>query len=80
MHPEFELVIEPGRYMVAECGVLLARATQVVEKDGVLRVGLDAGMQTLARPALYDAWHDVINLQRLEEEADGSFDVVGPIC
>ena len=80
VHPDFELVIEPGRYMVAECGVLLAHATQVVEKDGVLRVGLDAGMHTLARPALYDAWHDVVNLQRLAEPADGSFDVVGPIC
>ena len=80
VHPDFELVIEPGRFMVAECGVLLAHATQVVEKDGVRRLGLDAGMHTLARPALYDAWHDVANLQRLAEPADGSFDVVGPIC
>ena len=60
--------------------VLLAHATQVVEKDGVRRVGLDAGMHSLARPALYDAWHDVVNLQRLAEQADGCFDVVGPIC
>ena len=41
VHPDFELVIEPGRYMVAECGVLLAHATQVVEKDGIRRLGLD---------------------------------------
>ena len=80
VHPAFELVIEPGRFMVAECGVLLAHATQVVEKDGIRRLGLDAGMHSLARPALYDAWHDVANLQRLGELADGSFDVVGPIC
>ncbi len=80
VHPAFGLVIEPGRYLVAECGVLLAQVTNVVEKDGVTRVGLDAGMHTLLRPALYDAWHDVENLQRLEEPADGVFDVVGPVC
>ena len=80
VHPAFGLVIEPGRYLVAEAGVLLARATQVIEKDGVRRVGLDAGMNTLVRPALYDAWHDIVNLQRLDAAADGVFDVVGPIC
>ncbi|MFP3648832.1 diaminopimelate decarboxylase, partial [Paraburkholderia sp. SIMBA_054] len=43
VHPAFRLAIEPGRFMVAESGVLLAGATQVVEKDGIHRVGLDAG-------------------------------------
>ena len=38
------------------------------------------GVHSLARPALYDAWHDVANLQRLGEPADTLFDVVGPIC
>ncbi|MCW0424810.1 bifunctional aspartate kinase/diaminopimelate decarboxylase [Xanthomonas sacchari] len=80
VHPAFRLAIEPGRYLVAECGVLLARATQVIEKDGIRRVGLDAGMNTLIRPALYDAWHDVANLSRLEQPAETVFDVVGPIC
>jgi len=80
VHPAFGLVIEPGRFLVAEAGVLLAHATQVVEKDGVRRVGLDAGMNALVRPAMYDAWHDIVNLSRLGEAADGVFDVVGPIC
>ncbi|MFT4179538.1 MAG: bifunctional aspartate kinase/diaminopimelate decarboxylase, partial [Thermomonas sp.] len=80
VHPAFRLAIEPGRFLVAESGVLLARVTQVVEKDGVRRVGLEAGMNALIRPALYDAWHDIINLSRLDEACDGSFDVVGPIC
>lgn len=60
--------------------MLLAQATQVIEKDGVHRVGLDAGMNSLIRPALYDAWHDIENLSQLGAPADGSFDVVGPIC
>jgi len=80
VHPAFRLAIEPGRYLVAESGVLLSRATQVVEKDGVRRVGLDAGMNTLMRPALYDAWHDIENLSRQGGYAEAAFDVVGPIC
>ncbi|MBB4125655.1 diaminopimelate decarboxylase/aspartate kinase [Xanthomonas translucens] len=80
VHPAFRLAIEPGRYLVAECGVLLSCATQVIEKDGIRRVGLDAGMNALIRPALYDAWHDVANLSRLGHDADAVFDVVGPIC
>ena len=80
VHPAFRLAIEPGRFLVAESGVVLTRATQVVEKDGVHRVGLDAGMNALIRPALYDAWHDIVNLARLDEDFDTDFDVVGPIC
>ena len=80
VHPMFELAVEPGRFLVAEAGVLLATATQVVEKDGVRRVGLDAGMNALLRPALYDAWHDIHNLSRWTEAAGGQFEVVGPIC
>ncbi|WP_374381268.1 bifunctional aspartate kinase/diaminopimelate decarboxylase [Thermomonas sp.] len=80
IHPAFRFAIEPGRFLVAEAGVLLAGATQVVEKDGVRRVGLDAGMNALIRPALYDAWHDIHDLSRLDEAADTDFDVVGPIC
>ncbi len=78
--PRYELAIEPGRFLVAECGVLLTRVTQVVEKDGVRRIGCDAGMHTLLRPALYEAWHDVVNLSRADDPDCALFDVVGPIC
>ena len=80
LHPAFALAIEPGRFMVAEAGVLLAHCSQVVEKDGVHRVGMDAGMNALIRPALYDAWHDIVNLSRLDDGVPADFDVVGPIC
>ncbi|WP_298579140.1 bifunctional aspartate kinase/diaminopimelate decarboxylase [uncultured Luteimonas sp.] len=80
LHPAFALAIEPGRFMVAEAGVLLAHCSQVVEKDGVHRVGMDAGMNALIRPALYDAWHDIVNLSRLDDAPPADFDVVGPIC
>jgi diaminopimelate decarboxylase/aspartate kinase len=79
-YPAYQLVIEPGRYLVAECGVLLLSATQVVEKDGVHRVGCDAGMNALMRPAMYEAWHGIHNLSRWGDAQVMPFDVVGPIC
>ena len=79
-YPGYRLVIEPGRYLVAESGALLLSVTQVVEKDGIHRVGLDGGINVLMRPALYDAWHDIHNLTRLDDNEEGAFDVVGPIC
>lgn len=78
--PQYALWIEPGRYLVAEAGVLLARVTQVVRKQGVRRVGLDAGMHSLLRPALYEAWHDIVNLTRFDAAPGSPAEVVGPIC
>ena len=79
-YPRYALAIEPGRYLVAECGALLAHVTQVVDKQGIRRVGLDAGMNALMRPALYEAYHGIHNLTRLDELSDTPCDVVGPIC
>ena len=78
--PEYAVVVEPGRFLVAQCGVLLLQATQVVHKQGVRRIGADAGMNALLRPALYDAWHGIHNLSRLHDADQALFDVVGPIC
>ncbi|MFC5569652.1 bifunctional aspartate kinase/diaminopimelate decarboxylase [Lysobacter yangpyeongensis] len=79
-YPRYGLVIEPGRYLVAEAGVLLLAVTQVVEKDGVRRIGCDAGMNALVRPAMYEAYHGIHNLTRFGDGATAAFDVVGPIC
>ena len=78
--PRYALVVEPGRYMAAQCGALLLSVTQVVEKDGVQRVGCDGGMNALMRPALYDAWHGIHNLSRLDDPVTTTYEVVGPIC
>lgn len=75
-----ELRLEPGRYLVSDAGVLLARVTQVREKAGVRFVGLATGMNSLLRPALYGAWHGIHNLDRLDEPPAGYAHVVGPIC
>jgi len=79
-YPRYGLVIEPGRYLVAESGALLLSVTQVIEKDGVLRIGCDAGMNALMRPAMYEAYHGIFNLSRLDDGETAAFDVVGPVC
>ena len=79
-YPQYALWIEPGRYLVAEAGVLLLRVTQVIGKDGVRRIGADGGMNALLRPALYGAFHHIVNLSRLDDTDTEVFDVVGPIC
>jgi len=79
-YPQFQLWLEPGRFLVADAGVLLARVTQVKRKGSIHYVGIDAGMNSLIRPALYEAWHEIVNLSRLDEPADTLVQIVGPIC
>lgn len=79
-HPALELWFEPGRYLVAEAGVLLARVTQTKGKGERRYVGVSTGMNSLIRPALYGAHHEVRNLTRLDEPANQTCTVVGPIC
>jgi diaminopimelate decarboxylase/aspartate kinase len=79
-YPRYGLVIEPGRYLVAESGALLLSVTQVIEKDGVRRIGCDAGMNALMRPAMYEAYHGIFSLSRADDAGTAVFDVVGPIC
>jgi diaminopimelate decarboxylase/aspartate kinase len=76
----YNLWMEPGRYLVATAGVLLARVTQTKVKGPVRYVGLNTGMNSLLRPALYGAHHEIVNLTRLDEAPSITADVVGPIC
>lgn len=78
--PDYEFWLEPGRFIVAEAGVLLARVTQTKSTPDANFVGLATGMNSLIRPALYGARHEIVNLTRLEENADWIADIVGPIC
>jgi diaminopimelate decarboxylase len=78
---DLELVFEPGRFLVAEAGVLVSRVLYV--KEGAERpcVILDAGMNDLIRPALYDAYHPILPIVEPDPTATRcAADVVGPIC
>ena len=79
-HPRFELWMEPGRFLVARAGVLLARVTQTKRKASARYIGLHTGMNSLLRPALYGAYHEIVNLTKLDAPLAVTADVVGPIC
>ncbi len=79
-NPGYELWLEPGRYVVAEAGVLLASVTQTKGKGAVRYVGVSTGMNSLIRPALYGAYHEIANLNRLDEPSECVVNIVGPIC
>jgi len=76
-----ELVVEPGRFFVADAGVLLTEVNTVKRTDGPTLAGVDAGMTTLLRPALYGAHHEVRALARdAHDRPARTVTVVGPIC
>jgi diaminopimelate decarboxylase/aspartate kinase len=78
--PALQFWMEPGRFMVAKAGVLVAVVTQLKGKGDVQYVGVATGMNSLIRPALYGSHHDIRNLTRLEEPPSQRVNVVGPIC
>jgi diaminopimelate decarboxylase len=77
---DVELAFEPGRVLAANAGVLLASVIHVnIRPDGRRFLVLDAAMNDLIRPAMYDAWHDLRPV-RPRPGAIGPYDVVGPVC
>ena len=78
--PNIQLWLEPGRYLVASAGIILARVTQVKSKNNLLFIGIETGMNSLIRPALYGAYHEIVNLTRLHEANFQCAHIVGPIC
>lgn len=78
-----EFRIEPGRYIVAECGVLLGTVYAVKENYGTTYVGTDLGMNVMIRPAMYEAYHDLEVYRRGQSATQGNskrVTVVGNIC
>ena len=76
---DVQFAFEPGRVIAANAGVLVARVVYVnARPDGRRFLVLDAAMNDLLRPAMYDAYHDIRPLKPREGEA--TYDVVGPIC
>ncbi len=79
-YPRYELWIEPGRYLVARAGALVTTVTQVKGKGEMRYVGVGTGMNSLIRPALYGAYHEIVNLSKLDRPPSETVTVVGPIC
>ena len=75
-----ELTFEPGRRLVGEAGVLVGEV--ILVKPGVSKtfVIVDAAMNDLIRPTLYEAWHDILPVRERQDKATIRCDIVGPIC
>jgi len=74
-----KLILEPGRVLVGNAGVLLTRVEYIKHGEMKNFAVVDAAMNDLTRPALYDAYHGILPIIR-EQHATQSYDVVGPIC
>jgi diaminopimelate decarboxylase len=76
-----KILIDPGRSVVGNAGVLLTKVEYVKPGETKNFVVVDAAMNDLIRPALYDAWHEVRQVREMESAGvAGVYDVVGPIC
>ena len=75
-----KLILEPGRYIVCDTTVLLTRCVDVKDAGIKKYIGVDAGLNTLVRPAMYDAFHHVANGSKFGKACTAKYDVVGAIC
>ena len=74
------LVMEPGRSITANAGILLTQV-QVIKKNGDKNFAVvDAAMNDMLRPALYDAWMDINPIEIISDRTEADYDVVGPVC
>ena len=60
-----KLFLEPGRYFVSTAGVLVSKVTQIKRKNTINYLGINTGMNSLIRPALYNAYHEIHNISHL---------------
>ena len=80
-HLGLKYVLEPGRMIAGNAGILVSRVIYVKENDGNYFVIQDAAMNDLIRPTLYDAYHEIIPVKKpADKAAEITADVVGPVC
>ncbi|MDR3323734.1 MAG: diaminopimelate decarboxylase [Zoogloeaceae bacterium] len=80
---KLKIMVEPGRRLVGNAGVLLTKVEYLKPGEEKNFAIIDAAMNDLMRPALYQAWHDILPVQRSQRQSDAPapiFDVVGPVC
>ena len=77
---EGELLLEPGRFIIAQAGALVAQVLHRKSNGAKTFVVTDAGMNDLIRPALYQAYHAILPVRRAGKSKSITVDVVGPVC
>jgi len=80
-HLGCKFVMEPGRMIAGNAGILVTRVIHVKQEQDKRFIIVDAAMNDLIRPTLYDAWHDIVTVaEPVEGQATSIADVVGPVC
>ncbi|NPA51931.1 MAG: diaminopimelate decarboxylase [Aquificae bacterium] len=77
-HTKLKLIVEPGRSMIGEAGVLLTQVIFLKDKKEKHFIIVDTGMNDLVRPAMYNAYHHIVSVEEKDEKIVA--DIVGPIC
>lgn len=75
-----EVIVEPGRSIIGNAGLLLTRVEYLKENAGKNFAIVDAAMNDLVRPALYDAWQNILPINEHAGTTPRRYDVVGPVC
>jgi diaminopimelate decarboxylase len=75
-----QIILEPGRFIIADTTVLLTTVVDIKETPDKCFAGVDAGFNTLVRPAFYGSFHHVAVANKFERTGVAVYDVVGPIC
>ncbi len=75
----YEISFEPGRYLIAEAGILVTTIINTKQNGGVNYLIVDAGMNTMIRPAMYNAHHDIETISK-DNDNSMTYTVGGPIC
>jgi diaminopimelate decarboxylase len=75
-----KIILEPGRFIVGNAGILVTKVLYIKNTPFKNFIVVDAAMNDLIRPALYDAYHKVIEIEKLKRKQIKGADIVGPIC
>lgn len=80
INPQLEVWIEPGRFLVAECGILLCQLTARKETSQKVFYGVNTGFNHLIRPAFYKSHHGIWNMNAREGDKEEKVTICGNIC
>lgn len=79
-YPELEIILEPGRAISANAGILVAKVQYLKSNESRNFAITDTGMNDMIRPALYEAYMNIVEIDRTLEREKAIYDVVGPVC
>ena len=75
-----QIIFEPGRSIIANTSILISKVIYIKKSNNKKFIILDAGMNDLMRPALYNAYHEIIPLKKYSKKIKGYVEFVGPVC